>query len=107
MLADDERLFILLVAYSWPSSTIAGPVMSCGDIGVISKTNEWNLLKRQFDALAHDESVGPDSIEKIFDDEFRRRFSELINRVCGPSKQNRNIGRPAFRTAHFVKDFRR
>ena len=53
--------------------------MSCGDIGVISKTNEWNLLKHQFDALADEESVGPDSIETIFDMEFRRRFSELIN----------------------------
>jgi hypothetical protein len=38
--------------------------MSCGDIGVISKTNEWSLLERQFDALAHEKSVGRDSIEK-------------------------------------------
>ena len=66
--------------------------MSCGDIGVISITNEWNLLKQQFDALAHEESVGPDSIEKIFDMEFRRRFSELINRTRGLSTQNRDIG---------------
>ena len=29
------------------------------------KTNEWNLLKHQFDALVHDESVDADSIEKI------------------------------------------
>ena len=50
------------------------------------KTNEWNLLRHQFDTLVHDESVGADSIEKILDDQFRRRFSELINRVCGPSK---------------------
>ena len=45
------------------------------------KTNEWNLLKDQFDALVHDESVGSDSIEKIFDAQFRRRFAELINRA--------------------------
>ena len=45
------------------------------------KTNEWNLLKDQFDALVHDESVGSDSIEKIFDAQFRRRFTELINRA--------------------------
>jgi hypothetical protein len=45
------------------------------------KTNEWNLLKDQFDALVHDESVGADSIEKIFDTQFRRRFTELINRA--------------------------
>ena len=45
------------------------------------KTNEWNLLKDQFDALVHDESVGSDSIEKIFDTQFRRRFTELIKRA--------------------------
>ena len=62
--------------------------MSCGDIGVISKTNEWNLLKHQFDALAHEKSVGPDSIEKIFDMEFRRRFSELINQSARRNSAN-------------------
>ena len=40
-----------------------------------------HLLKDQFDALVHDESVGSDSIEKIFDTQFRRRFTELINRA--------------------------
>jgi hypothetical protein len=45
------------------------------------KTNEWNLLKHQFEALVHDESVGADSIEEILDVQFRRRFAELINRV--------------------------
>jgi hypothetical protein len=47
------------------------------------KTNEWNLLKAQFDALVHDESVDADSIEKILDAQFRRRFAELINRAAG------------------------
>jgi hypothetical protein len=46
------------------------------------KTNEQNLLKHQLDALVHDESMGADSIEKIFDDQFRRRFAELINRTA-------------------------
>ena len=46
------------------------------------KTNEWNLLKDQFDALVHDESVDADSIE-ILDAQFRRRFAELINRAAG------------------------
>ena len=55
----------------------------------MSKTNEWSLLKCQFDALAHEKGVGPDSIEKIFDMEFRRRFSELVNRTRGLSRQNR------------------
>ena len=65
--------------------------MSCGDIGVIPKTNEWSLLERQFDALAHEKGVGPDSVEEIFDMEFRRRFSELINRTRGLSTLNRDI----------------
>jgi hypothetical protein len=46
------------------------------------KTNEWNLLKSQFDALVQDESVDPDRVEKMFDDQFRRRFAELINRTA-------------------------
>ena len=70
--------------------------MSCGDIGVIPKTNEWSLLERQFDALAHEKGVGPDSVEEIFDMEFRRRFSELINRTRGLSTQNRDIGSHGF-----------
>ena len=41
-------------------------------------TNEWGVLKRQFDALAHDEEVDAKSIEEIFDFEFRRRFAELL-----------------------------
>ena len=38
---------------------------------------EWNLLKHQFDALVHDEIVDADSIEKIFDEQVRRRFAEM------------------------------
>jgi hypothetical protein len=45
------------------------------------KSNEWDLLKRQFDALVHDES-GVESIEKIFDVQFSRRFTELINQTA-------------------------
>jgi hypothetical protein len=47
----------------------------------MSTINEWNLLKRQFDALVHDESVDADSIEKTLDDQVRRRFAEMINRA--------------------------
>ena len=57
----------------------------------MSKTNEWNLLKHQFDALAHAQSI-----EEIFDMEFRRRFAELINQTREPSTQNRDIGSRAF-----------
>jgi len=45
------------------------------------KANEWDLLKRQFDAL-RGESVGAESIEEIFDIQFRRRFTELINKTA-------------------------
>ena len=63
---------------------LSDAVLSCGDIDVMSKTNEWNLLKRQFDELGRDDSAGPDRIE--LDADFHRRFAELMNRVCGPSK---------------------
>lgn len=58
----------------------------------MSKTNEWDLLKHQFEALVQDESVDPDSIEKVLDDQVRRRFAELINRAADPSKQNSDTG---------------
>jgi hypothetical protein len=48
------------------------------------KTNEWTLLKHQFDALVHDENVSADSIEEVLDVEFRRRFAELIYRATYP-----------------------
>jgi hypothetical protein len=43
-----------------------------------AKTNEWSLLKDQFDALVHDETVSEGSIEMLFDDQIRRRFCEYI-----------------------------
>jgi hypothetical protein len=47
------------------------------------KTNDWDLLKRQFDALMHDDSVGcAESINEIFDSQFRHRFTELINQTA-------------------------
>jgi hypothetical protein len=48
----------------------------------VSTSAEWNLLKNQFAALAHDEIVDADSIEKTFDEQVRRRFAEMINRVA-------------------------
>jgi hypothetical protein len=48
----------------------------------MSKANEWDLLKRQFDALTLDESVDAQSIDEIFDIQFRRRFTELINQTA-------------------------
>lgn len=65
------------------------------------KTNEWNLLKQQFDALAHEERPDADSIEEIFDMEFRRRFGELINQTREPSTQNRDIASHPFHKGRF------
>ena len=44
-----------------------------------STVNEWNLLREQFHALLRESS---DNIEDIFDAQFRRRLSELINRTA-------------------------
>jgi hypothetical protein len=46
------------------------------------KPNEWNLLRDKFQALVRE---GSDSIEDIFDAQFRRRFAELINRAAEPA----------------------
>ena len=67
------------------------------------KPNEWNLLKQQFDALADEESPDADSIEEIFDMEFRRRFGELINQTREPSTQNRDIVSRPFHRGHFQR----
>ena len=48
----------------------------------MSNANEWDLLKRQFDALMYHESSGAESIDEILDVEFRRRFAELINQTA-------------------------
>ena len=55
----------------------------------VSKANEWELLRGQFDALTHDESV--ESIEDIFDAQFRRRFTDLINQIAQPDSTTRSI----------------
>ena len=69
----------------------------------MSKTNEWDLLKHQFDPLAHEESADADSIEEIFDMEFRRRFGELINQTREPLTQNRDIASRPFHSGHFQR----
>jgi hypothetical protein len=57
----------------------------------VSKTNEWELVRRQFDALTHDESV--ESIEDIFDAQFRRRFADVINQIAQPDSTTGSIER--------------
>ena len=48
----------------------------------MSEMNEWDVLKRQFDALVRGESPGTESIDEILDVQFRRRFTELINQTA-------------------------
>jgi hypothetical protein len=43
------------------------------------RVNEWNLLREQFHALVRE---GSESIEDIFDAQFRSRFGELINQAA-------------------------
>ena len=57
-------------------------------MSVDPKANEWDLVKRQFDALMHDESVGAESIDEIFDAQFCRRFTELINQTAKRNSTN-------------------
>ena len=53
----------------------------------MAMTNEWELLRQQFDATTHDESV--ESIEEIFNAQFRRRFADLINQIAQPDSPKR------------------
>jgi len=42
------------------------------------KTNEWKLLKEEFDALVRNEGGREESLEQLLDYQVRRRFGELI-----------------------------
>jgi hypothetical protein len=54
----------------------------------MSNANEWDLIRRQFDTLIHRASVDAESIDEIFDIEFRRRFTELINQTARRNSQS-------------------
>jgi hypothetical protein len=54
----------------------------------MSKVNEWDLLKREFDALTHHEDVDAESIDEIFDLEFRRRFINKTAQRNGTNQYN-------------------
>ena len=41
--------------------------------------SEWKLLKDEFDALIRNERARSDDVDKLFDDEIRRRFGEMIS----------------------------
>jgi hypothetical protein len=69
-----------LAPNAWPAKCRADAINVEASM---SKANAWDLLKRQFDALMHDDSVGcAESIDDIFDVQFRHRFTELINQTA-------------------------
>jgi hypothetical protein len=54
------------------------------------KTNEWNLLKEDFDALVGNEGVRQDNFGPLPDDRIPRRFGELIAWAAGHQAKNYN-----------------
>ena len=58
----------------------------------VDQTNEWSLLKDQFDALVRDEVIREDRIERLCDDQIRRRFAERIIRVAERRSKTNNVG---------------
>jgi hypothetical protein len=58
----------------------------------VDQTNEWSLLKDQFDALVRDEGMPEDSIERLCDDQISRRFAEWIIRAVGRKSKTNNWG---------------
>jgi hypothetical protein len=62
----------------------------------MSKANERGTLQRELDALMRDESTGAQSIEEIFDVEFRRRFADLINQTAQRNSTSVGYNWPRF-----------
>lgn len=60
------------------------------------KEDEWISLRESFHAMTRGESL---SIEDIFDNEFRRRFGEVISRMA----QCREQSRPTAKVIPFQK----
>jgi hypothetical protein len=63
--------------------------LSCAS-PINSKTNEWTLLKEQFDALVHDEDMREGSTEMSVNGDVCRRFGEWISRAAG--RKTRSVG---------------
>jgi hypothetical protein len=61
------------------------------------KTNEWNLLKEEFNALVHNEGVGKDNLHQLLDDQNRRRFGELIAWAAGHKAKGHHGPWPPYR----------
>jgi hypothetical protein len=57
-----------------------------GNMSGDAELNEWNLLLNQFHALVR---MGSDSIEDIFDVQFRHRFSGVIHQAAAGANWRR------------------
>jgi hypothetical protein len=74
------------IEHQWlPGGFSADPInRQLGNMSGDAELNEWNLLLNQFHALAR---KGSDSIEDIFDVQFRHRFSRVIDQAVGANWQ--------------------
>ena len=70
------------IEHQWlPAGFSADPInRQLGNMSGDAELNEWNLLLNQFHALVR---KGSDSIEDIFDVQFRHRFSRVIDQAAG------------------------
>jgi hypothetical protein len=70
------------IEHQWlPAGFSADPInRHFGNMSGDAELNEWNLLLNQFHALVR---KGSDSIEDIFDVQFRHRFSGMIDQAAG------------------------
>jgi hypothetical protein len=69
-----------------------------GNMSGDAELNEWNLLLNQFHALVR---KGSDSIEDIFDVQFRHRFSGVIDQAAGLDWRRWDDRDEQKRQAHF------
>ena len=69
-----------------------------GNMSGDAELNEWNLLLNQFHALVR---KGSDSIEDIFDAQFRHRFSGVIDQAAGLDWRRWDDRDEQKRQAHF------
>ena len=69
-----------------------------GNMSGDAEVNEWNLLVNQFQALVRQ---GSDSIEDIFDAQFRHRFSGVIDQATGANWRRWDDRDEQKRQAHF------
>jgi len=69
-----------------------------GNVSGDAELNEWNLLLNQFHALVR---KGSDSIEDIFDVQFRHRFSGVIDQAAGLDWRRWDDRDEQKRQAHF------